>query len=98
MERRPLKRLGQLQSLRWQKGAGGAYFWTLKMDWMYDRERLFKEQCKQGHIVPPNNLILSSEEVRQNANYAQLRQVELANEAKGSHEDYWNRTCPGQYF
>lgn len=93
-----VKQFGRAQSSTWQERAGGAYFWSLKMDWMDGGEWGFKEQCTKGNIVPPNNLLLSREEVKQRASDVQQQQVELAKEAKRSHEEYWNRTCPGQYF
>jgi aryl-phospho-beta-D-glucosidase BglC (GH1 family) len=89
---------GRAQSKKWQERAGGAYFWTFKMDWMDGGEWGFVEQVKKRNILPPPSLLLSREEVEQRASKAQQRRDGLAKEARRSHEEYWTRTCPGQHF
>lgn len=93
-----VKQFGRVQSLKWQEKAGGAYFWTFKMDWMDGGEWGFVEQVKKENIIPPPSLLLSREEVQERASRAQQQRGELAKDARVSHEDYWNRTCPGQHF
>jgi hypothetical protein len=93
-----VKQFGQAQSSKWQERAGGAYFWTFKMDWMDGGEWGFVEQVKKGNIKPPPSLLLSRRDVQEKASRAQQRRGELAKGARESHEEYWNRTCPGQHF
>jgi len=93
-----VKQFGRAQSSRWQERAGGAYFWTFKMDWMDGGEWGFVEQVKKGNILPPPSLMLAGQEVQERASNGQQRRGELAQDARVSHEAYWNRTCPGQYF
>ena len=93
-----VKHFGRAQSTKWQERAGGAYFWTYKMDWMDGGEWGFVEQVKKGNILPPPCLLLSREEVQERAIKAQQRRGELVKNARESHAEYWNRTCPGQKF
>jgi hypothetical protein len=89
---------GLAQSKKWQQRAGGSYFWTYKMDWMDGGEWGFVKQTKKGNIVPPSFLALPVDEVRSRAQAAQVKRDDLAGSAKQSHEEYWNRTCPGKKF
>jgi hypothetical protein len=93
-----VKQFGQAQSSKWQERAGGSYFWTFKMDWMGGGEWGFVEQVKKGNILPPPSLSLSREEVRERTTKAQQQRSGLSKDARQTHEEYWNRTCPGQKF
>jgi hypothetical protein len=89
---------GHAQSQKWQQRAGGSYFWTYKMDWMDGGEWGFVEQTKKGNVVPPAFLTLPAQEVKRRTQAAQERRQGLANAARQSHEEYWNRTSPGKQF
>ncbi|RDW94563.1 glycoside hydrolase-2 [Coleophoma crateriformis] len=89
---------GRAQSQKWQERTGGSYFWTYKMDWMDGGGWGFAEQTKKGNILPPATMRLSSGEIHQKMQVAQDRRQDLATGALRSHEEYWNRTAPGQRF
>lgn len=93
-----VQHFGRAQSQKWQERTGGSYFWTYKMDWMDGGEWGFAAQTKKGNILPPASMKLSSEEIHQKMQIAQDRRQDLATGAMRSHEDYWNRTAPGQQF
>lgn len=52
---------------------------------------------KGTYVLPPTSLVLSRQ-VQLRAIKAQQQRDELANQARRSHDEYWNRTCPGKYF
>jgi aryl-phospho-beta-D-glucosidase BglC (GH1 family) len=89
---------GRVQTSKWRERAGGAYFWTFKMDWMDGGEWGFVEQVKKGNVLPPPSLLLPKEEVQRRAGGAQQQRGDLAKQARESHEEYWSRTCTGQHF
>ncbi|CZS90374.1 related to Putative glucan 1,3-beta-glucosidase [Rhynchosporium graminicola] len=89
---------GRVQSQRWQQRAGGSFFWTFKMDWMDGGEWGFAEQSKKHNIVPPEYLALPAQEVRDRISAAEANRGALAQTARQSHEEYWNRTAPGNSF
>ena len=92
------KQFGQAQSRKWQERTGGCYFWTFKMDWMDGGGWGFKEQVKKGNITPPPSLTLSAQEVRNRIQQAQSQRQAVADNARRSHEEYWNKTSPGKQF
>jgi hypothetical protein len=57
------KEFGHKQSEHFSSITGGAYFWTLKMDWMDGGDWGFVAQTKSGAICPPKWLSFSYEEV-----------------------------------
>ncbi|KAH8662850.1 glycoside hydrolase superfamily [Tricladium varicosporioides] len=93
-----VSQFGHTQSQKWSQRAGGSFFWTYKMDWMDGGEWGFVEQTKRGNIFVPPYLTLSSNDIRNRAQVAQQRRGEMAAAAQQAHEDYWNRTSPGQPF
>ncbi|KAF4633903.1 hypothetical protein G7Y89_g4209 [Cudoniella acicularis] len=93
-----VRQFGQIQSQKWSQRTGGSFFWTYKMDWMDGGEWGFAEQIKKGNIFIPPFLLFSADDVGNRLQAAQDRREELFTTAQGSHEDYWNRTCPGKHF
>lgn len=93
-----ITQFGHAQSQKWQQRAGGSYFWTYKMDWMDGGEWGFVEQTKKGNVISPAFLTLHAQEVRNRIQAAQARRLDVGNAARRSHEEYWNRTCPGKRF
>jgi aryl-phospho-beta-D-glucosidase BglC (GH1 family) len=93
-----IAQFGRAQSQRWQQRAGGSYFWTYKMDWMDGGDWGFAEQTKKSNIAPPPFLTLPTQEIQTRAQSASLQRPQLARDARARHEEYWNRTSPGQIF
>lgn len=88
---------GRTQSARYQQRAGGAFFWTYKMDWMPGGEWGFKQMVEQGAITPPHNLSLSSEQVAQRIDIAQAQRDGRRGRDWGSHCSWWDGNHPGNY-
>jgi aryl-phospho-beta-D-glucosidase BglC (GH1 family) len=89
---------GRSQGQRWQHRAGGAYFWTYKMDWMDGGDWGFVEQTKKSNIVAPPFLTIPAREVYSRAQRAILQRQQLAQSAREAHERYWNNKSPGKTF
>lgn len=58
------KAFGNKQGEYFSSKAGGAYFWTLKMDWMDGGDWGFVEQTKTGAVLAPIWLSFTKEEVQ----------------------------------
>lgn len=93
-----VRQFGGVQSAKWQEKAGGAYFWTMKMEWMDGGEWGFVEQVKNGSIIAPPWLLLGAGEVQQRADAAEGPRREVCGQGLSSHVEYWNRTKPGKRF
>ncbi|OJJ47643.1 hypothetical protein ASPZODRAFT_64269 [Penicilliopsis zonata CBS 506.65] len=92
------KSFGQEQSRVWTSKASGSAFWTLKMDWMDGGDWGFKEQVKQGAILPPPWLGLPLDRVIAIATDAEDKRSQLQEKAVSEHTGYWDRTSPGVQF
>lgn len=93
-----VREFGRAQSEQWRQRAGGAFFWTAKMQWMDGGEWGLVEMVKKGAIVPPENLALSSEDVRKLVGKAGQSFDEKRRAAIEGHVGYWNSTTPGGHF
>ena len=93
-----VRRFGQVQSEQWMKRAGGAFFWTAKMEWMDGGEWGVWEMVRKGAVVPPENLMLEFEEVRGRVRTARGLRDGKRRDAVDSHVAYWERTAPGGCF
>ncbi len=93
-----VRQFGKVQQDQWRRRSGGAFFWTAKMQWMDGGEWGFFEIMKKGTVVPPEELVLSFEDVREKIARAQQVRAEKRAQTVGSHIGYWNQTAPGGYF
>lgn len=89
-----MRRFGQVQSERWMKRAGGAFFWTAKMEWMDGGEWGVWKMVRKGAVIPPENLMLEFEEVRGRVRMARDLRDGKKRDAVDSHVAYWERTAP----
>lgn len=91
---------GQAQSRRWQLRAGGAYFWTFKMDWMDGGEWGFVQQTNMSSVIPPSNLLLPTIDVQKSIGASQRPGVwnVKRNAAVKAHIAYWTSREPGKPF
>lgn len=89
---------GKTQIEQWRKKAGGAFFWTAKMEWMDGGEWGLFETVKKGAVLPPTNLTLSFDDVSKAAERARMQMSEMKKKAVDSHVGYWNSTSPGGQF
>ena len=93
-----VKEFGDVQSEQWRRRAGGACFWTAKMDWMDGGEWGFFEMTKKGAATPPHGLTLGAEDVKGRMERAQQQKEGKKNEAVTNHINYWNKTSPRGHF
>lgn len=91
------KQFGQAQSRRWQQ-QGGCSFWTFKMDWMDGGGWGFKQQIKDGAVIPPPALTIPAEEIRNRIRAAGGQRQSLQQVALREHTQYWDRTAPRTQF
>ncbi|KAH7382217.1 glycoside hydrolase superfamily [Pyrenochaeta sp. MPI-SDFR-AT-0127] len=89
---------GQAQSRRYQKRAGGSFFWTYKMDWMPGGEWGFKAQSDAKSIVPQKYATLASEEKSRLVEKARYERDGRMREAIKQHVDYWNGVDPNGHY
>lgn len=92
-----VREFGTTQSQRYQHRAGGAFFWTYKMDWMPGGEWGFRQMTNSGAIVPPHTVTLSKDDVRNRVQSARGQHEQRRNDAHGAHCHYWDSNHPGQY-
>ncbi len=93
-----VREFGRAQSGQWRQKAGGAFFWTAKMQWMDGGEWGLIEMVKKGAVVPPGNLTLSFEDVMKRVGRAKQLVGPKRREAVDGHVGYWNSTAPGGHF
>ena len=93
-----VRQFGGAQSEQWRKRAGGAFFWTAKMDWMDGGEWGLVEMVKKEAIVAPANHMLGYDEVRENLERAKLLRDGKRKAAVDDHVRYWDNTAPGGRF
>lgn len=93
-----VKQFGQKQSRRYQKRAGGSFFWTWKMDWMPGGEWGFVAQTDAGSIVPPYVATISVVDRRGLVEKARHEQDDRSHEALQQHVNYWNQTNPNGHY
>lgn len=89
---------GQAQSKTFQTRAGGAYFWTWKMDWMTGGEWGFAAQASKSPPPITAAPVAYIADAPARLDSASRRRDERMRAAVDQHVEYWNRTCPGQGF
>ena len=89
-----VRRFGRAQSEQWRKRAGGAYFWTAKMDWMDGGEWGLFEMVKKGALVAPANLMLDFHQVKEKMERARLLKDGKKKVAVDNHVRYWDSVAP----
>lgn len=92
-----VRQFGNAESQLFQQRAGGAFFWTYKMDWMPGGEWGFRQMTEAHAITPPHSLSLSSSDVQQRSQHAQQQQQQCKQNTVGSHCQYWDSQHPGTY-
>jgi hypothetical protein len=92
-----VKQFGQAQSRRYQTMAGGAFFWTYKMDWLPGGEWGFLAMTDQRAVIPPPHLSFSLQEAQQSADQAQSLKDGLLRNDLDAHVNYW-RQFPSQDY
>ena len=93
-----VKQFGKAQRDQWRRHAGGAFFWTAKMQWMDGGEWGVFEMVKKGALTTPGKLTLSFEDVRTTAEKARSQQFDRRKAGVDAHVSYWNNTAPGTAF
>ena len=93
-----VKRFGRVQGEQWRKRAGGAFFWTAKMDWMDGGEWGLFEMVKKGAIVAPANFMLSFDQVKKQMERARLLRDGKRKSAVYNHVRYWDNAAPKAHF
>ena len=89
---------GQAQARRWKETAGGAWFWTAKMEWMDGGEWGLFEMVKKGAVAPASHLIMDFEGVRESIERAKVGRDKRKRENVGAHIGYWTQTAPKGKF
>ncbi|KAF2249054.1 glycoside hydrolase family 5 protein [Trematosphaeria pertusa] len=89
-----VRQFGNAQSRRYQLRAGGAFFWTWKMDWMPGGEWGFKAQASSGAIMPSVNATIPERDIYNLLERARHRRDERMYAAVDQHVSYWDHTAP----
>lgn len=91
---------GTHQTRRYQQRAGGAFFWTWKMDWMPGGEWGIQAQASpdpetgRRAIVPPTSYMIPKHYVLHLLDRAQQRRDERMYYAVNQHVSYWDHLTP----
>lgn len=93
-----VRQFGRTQSEQWRKRAGGAFFWTAKMDWMNGGEWGLFEMVKKEAIAAPAKFILDFDEVREKLERAKLLRDGKRKVAVDDHIRYWDNAAPKGRF
>lgn len=93
-----VQQFGGAQSRRYQKRAGGSFFWTYKMDWMPGGEWGFKAQSDLRSIVPQSHATINTEERNRLVEKAKQERDGRMHEAIKQHVDYWNGVDPNGHY
>jgi aryl-phospho-beta-D-glucosidase BglC (GH1 family) len=91
-----VKQFGQAQSRRWQLRAGGAYFWTWKMDWLPGGEWGFVEQSNNKAVTTHPAYTIPESSVYSLLERANNRRDERMYSAVNQHVSYWDHLTPNQ--
>jgi aryl-phospho-beta-D-glucosidase BglC (GH1 family) len=89
------QKFGLAQCARFNQRTAGAFFWTLKMDWMDGGDWGFVQQTNTGATSPPQNLTLSQAEVKAAISKALAQQASRQQASYDGHVNYWNRRGSG---
>jgi hypothetical protein len=90
-----IQKFGLAQCARFNQRTAGAFFWTLKMDWMDGGEWGFVQQTNTGAVCPPQNLTLSQANVKVAIANALSQQASRQQASYDGHVNYWNRRGSG---
>lgn len=93
-----VERFGRAQSEQWRKRAGGAFFWTAKMDWIDGGEWGLFEMFKKSTIVASANLMLGFDQIREKLERARLLRDGKGRFAMDNHVRYWDNAAPKGRF
>ncbi len=93
-----VRQFGKAETEQWRDKAGGAFFWTAKMEWMDGGEWGLFEMVKKGAVLPSPNLVMPAEEVRMAAERARQQRLDRKEQARDAHVCYWDSTAPGGQF
>ena len=93
-----VRRFGRAQNEQWRKRAGGAFFWTAKMDWMDGGEWGLFEMVKKEAFVAPANFMLDFDEVREKLERAKVLRNGKRKIAVDNHVRYWDSVAPKGHF
>lgn len=93
-----VRQFGKAETEQWRRKAGGAFFWTAKMEWMDGGEWGLFEMVKKGAVLPPPHLAMSFEEVKIAAERARRQRVDRKDQAVNAHVNYWDSTATGRQF
>ncbi|PQE25725.1 hypothetical protein CJF30_00000445 [Rutstroemia sp. NJR-2017a BBW] len=93
-----VRQFGQTQCEKFEKATAGAYFWTWKMQWMDGGEWGFVEQVERGNVRAPGYMLWEEEVIKGKLEQVRGRRREEGERAKGGHEEFWMRRCPGKAF
>ena len=93
-----VREFGQAQCELYQSRASGAFFWTLKMDWMPGGEWGFREQTDIGAITPPPLMTYSVEEIQDRVHDAVTGRDAAMKESLDSHCNYWDESAPNKNY
>lgn len=87
-----VQKFGANQSRRYQNRAGGAFFWTWKMEWMPGGEWGFKAQAdpERRSILPPYHLTIPERDIFGLLERARHRRDERMYAAVNQHVSYWD--------
>lgn len=88
---------GRAQAQRYQHRAGGAFFWTYRMDWMPGGEWGFRQMTESQAVAAPGSLTLSATEVQERLASAQGQRDYRRGTTWGAHCQYWDSQYPGYY-
>lgn len=89
--------LGDAQSQRYQRRAGGCFFWTYRMDWMPGGEWGFRQMNDRHALTPPASLTVSASDVKSRISNAQEQKEQRKRQTVSSHCNYWDTNYPGHY-
>ena len=93
-----VKQFGKVQRDEWRRQAGGAFFWTAKMEWMDGGEWGVFEMVKRGALTPPGNLTLSFDDVKMATETAKRQRDHRKKVSVDAHVRYWDSAAPGTAF
>ena len=93
-----VRQIGRAQCEQWRKRAGGAFFWTAKMDWMDGGEWGLFEMMKKGAIAAPANFMVDFDEGLCKLERATLLREGKRKAAVDDHVRYWDNSAPEGRF
>lgn len=93
-----VRQFGKAETEQWKQKAGGAFFWTAKMEWMDGGEWGLFEMVKKGAVLPSADLTMPFEEVKTAAERARRQRLDRKKQAVDAHVCYWDSLAPRGQF